>query len=51
MSGAVLPKSSLKLLWTHVVLVISVALIFVIAITGRLGFTATEKPEMMGVIG
>jgi hypothetical protein len=43
MSGEVVPTPDFGLLWTQVVVAVIVALIFVIATKGRLGFVAKDK--------
>jgi len=48
MSGEVVPTPATGLLWIHVVVTTIVALIFVIATKGRLGFVAKEETESEG---
>ncbi len=45
LSGEVVPTPDFGLLWTQVVVSVIVALIFVIATKGRLGFAAKGKTE------
>jgi hypothetical protein len=45
LSGDVIPAPDFGLLWTQVVVSVIVALIFVIATKGRLGFAAKGKTE------
>jgi hypothetical protein len=45
MSGEVVPTPDFGILWTQVVVAVFVALIFVIATKGRLGFVAKEQTK------
>ncbi len=45
LSGEVVPTPDFGLLWTQVVVAVIVAIIFVIATKGRLGFVVKEKTE------
>jgi hypothetical protein len=45
MSGEIVPTPDFGLLWTQVVVAVIVALIFVVATKGRLGFVVKEKTE------